>query len=550
MFNLAGCSLAQDRLDDALNNVNEALQALETTSSSIERAAALVLRASILARKGQTAEAEAQIAVVLSDRTEHLEDETLIDAAEIHNSFGSADAALVILDRLSGRPPATLIARRQLSNTRCTLLVREGRFKAAQEAFAEYPDGMATVVGGKSQRLFIDAYLASATGDSRAAHAAALAHAHAARQGAHAWRRSAELLIALGDSDRRLDEVVVVVGSKGPWHLTYLADLLVPELGRLSGEAVRVVHDAAVLHPARWRSSLRSFIARAASSDVLAPARLLEIIGEASDIPTLRAIGRTIKRGGTGGDLGRTLVRRLAHHVYVEDQGRVRLRVGNRDVGGTEIRRKVLALVCFLLTKQDLSATRDQVLDALWPDLDPELAQNSLNQTLYFLRRVFEEKYSDDLSPGYVRHDSDVIWLNPELVTSRSIECRELIRAISPRPSPDDVERLVQTYRGRFALDFEYEEWAGAYRDGLHAAFLEIVERSVLDDFRTGHFDRGIGVARRSLEIDPAAEQLEISLLRMYRASGAHAAAAEQYAHYASVMRAELGTEPPPLEAL
>jgi DNA-binding SARP family transcriptional activator len=405
-------------------------------------------------------------------------------------------------------------------------------------------------VGGKSQRLFVEAYLSLASGDPRAQQAASIAREHAGRQGAHGWRRLAELLLALSGGERPLDDVVVVIGRQAPWHLTYVADLLVPELGRLSADAGSVVQDAAMLHPARWRFALRRFVSRAPSSEVLPAARLLEVIGEARDIPTLRAIGRTIKRGGTGGDVGRTLVRRLAHRIYVEDQGRVRLRVGSRNVVGSEVRRKVLALICFLLTKQDLSGTRDQVLDALWPELDPDLAQNSLNQTLYFLRRVFEEKYSDDLSPGYVRHDSDVIWLDPELVTSRSIECRELIRSISPRPSPDDVERLVKTYRGRFALDFEYEEWAGAYRDGLHAAFLEIVERSVLDDFMTGHFERGIGVARRALEVDPAAEQIEISLLRMYRASGAHAAAAEQYAHYASVMRAELGLEPPPLEAL
>ena len=33
------------------------------------------------------------------------------------------------------------------------------------------------------------------------------------------------------------------------------------------------------------------------------------------------------------------------------------------------MRRKVLALLCFLLTKPAMSSTRDQVLDALWPDL-------------------------------------------------------------------------------------------------------------------------------------------------------------------------------------
>ena len=94
---------------------------------------------------------------------------------------------------------------------------------------------------------------------------------------------------------------------------------------------------------------------------------------------------------------------------------------------------------------------------------------------------------------------------------------------------------MVEAYRGRFALDFEYEEWAAPYRDWLHASYLEIVERAVNDDIETGHFDRGINLARRVLDVDPTAEHVEVSLLRLYRASGAHAAAAEQYSHYASV---------------
>jgi two-component SAPR family response regulator len=118
------------------------------------------------------------------------------------------------------------------------------------------------------------------------------------------------------------------------------------------------------------------------------------------------------------------------------------------------------------------------------------------------------------------------------------------------KPSPDDVERLTSIYRGRFALDFEYEEWAAAYRDHLHATYLEIVERSVMDDLTTGHYDRGIRIARRALEVDSSAEQIEVCLLRLYRVTGAHSAAAEQYAHYSAIMREEVGVEPPPLDAL
>ena len=93
------------------------------------------------------------------------------------------------------------------------------------------------------------------------------------------------------------------------------------------------------------------------------------------------------------------------------------------------------------------------------------------------------------------------------------------------------------------------QEWAAPYRDWLHASYLEIVERAVNDDIETGHFDRGISLARRVLDIDPTAEHVEVSLLRLYRASGAHAAAAEQYSHYASTIREQLGVEPPPLDS-
>jgi two-component SAPR family response regulator len=77
-----------------------------------------------------------------------------------------------------------------------------------------------------------------------------------------------------------------------------------------------------------------------------------------------------------------------------------------------------------------------------------------------------------------------------------------------------------------------------------------VVERAVASDLETGHFERGIKVARRVLDVDPTAEQVEVTLLRLYRASGAHSAAAEQYGHYAGVLRDQLGLDPPPLDAL
>ena len=114
----------------------------------------------------------------------------------------------------------------------------------------------------------------------------------------------------------------------------------------------------------------------------------------------------------------------------------------------------------------------------------------------------------------------------------------------------DDILLLARLYRGKFALDFAYEDWASAYRDTLHAAYIQAMEQAVVADVKAGHYGRAMALARRALDVDPAAEPLERLLLDAYHRSGSPAAAAEQYSHYASVFRDEIGVEPPSLEQL
>ena len=78
----------------------------------------------------------------------------------------------------------------------------------------------------------------------------------------------------------------------------------------------------------------------------------------------------------------------------------------------------------------------------------------------------------------------------------------------------------------------------------------EVIERAVTDAAVAAKFDRAIELCQRALEIDPTCEPLERQLLRLYRLTGSHAAAEEQYRHYAAVMRDDLGITAPPLSEL
>jgi len=182
--------------------------------------------------------------------------------------------------------------------------------------------------------------------------------------------------------------------------------------------------------------------------------------------------------------------------------------------------------------------------------MDPASAINSLNQTVYFLRRVFEVEYNEDLSPGYLHHESEILWLDSELVSAQSRRCADLVTEVRETATSAAVDLLSETYTGRFALDFMYEEWATEHRDSLHLAYLQIIESAVSADIESGRHLHGISLARRALLVEPRLETFERSLVRLFRLTGAHAAAAEQYHHYVTTLREDTGIEPPPLDSV
>jgi DNA-binding SARP family transcriptional activator len=367
-----------------------------------------------------------------------------------------------------------------------------------------------------------------------------------------------------------LADAIETAGRLDPFSLSLVAPRLVEHLDALETEQLEPLATEAARRAERWRPVLRAACDAAGTAGrpaagARASARLLAEIGAPEDLPRLAAIPSTTRRrgraaagapadGGAQPDalLVRRLARRLARPVFVEDLGVVRIHVGDGPRPIARVRRKVLALVCFLLARPDLAATRDEILDALWESSDPGAAANSLNQTIYYLRRTLEDRYDSRRSPHYVTYDRELVSLDPELVDSRSRRCLVLLDRCEREADGADpeIDRLADLYQDRFALDFAYEAWTEAHRESVHLRYLGVMERAVRRCAVAGERARGIRLARRVLAVDPTATEIELALIRLYRADEAHASVAEQYAHYRTLLRDELGLEAPPLDSL
>jgi ATP/maltotriose-dependent transcriptional regulator MalT/DNA-binding SARP family transcriptional activator len=550
LLNLANAQWPLGNPEAVIAAGTEAIRILGSADNSWDLSSAHLNVAKGLAHIGRWHEAQAHIKDAIDETDRIAEPEVVSEAAELEAMYGDPARGLLILGRVFAE------SERRRDDPFCRyvaarIALEHDRPRRAGELLRQI-EGEALVPGFRSSRLSLDLQIRSIDDPSDPDLPAAFEAALRSAQGQQAWLwwkniRLTEALIspsdALADHFRSLEP-----GDAA--FLSIQAELVLRRLADLDEPAFEAVRTEASLRPERWRWALRRFISGTGppALSVRRAVELLELVGESQDVPLLAALRQT--KALRFPDAGRALSRRLAPRVYVEDLGRVIIRIGDRTVPGTDIRKKVLSLLCFLLTRPQFTATREQVLEALWPEMDPEAGANSLNQSVYFLRRVFEPGCEDDNTAGYLRSRADLIWLDQDLVQSRSADCLKLIAAIRRDQSPELVTRLAESYKGRFGVDFIYDDWASSFRDTLHASFLDRIERAVTRDTEAGAFDRALLVAQLALQADPDAEQIELCLLRVYRRTGANAAAAEQYAHYAGVMRDQLGVDPLPLEAI
>jgi DNA-binding SARP family transcriptional activator len=300
-------------------------------------------------------------------------------------------------------------------------------------------------------------------------------------------------------------------------------------------------------HPKRWLPGIRRQLEAGNTPNARIAASLLDSYGELGDVGLLRAYAKTYVKRGPGRYLGVALARRASPVLTIHDLGRIAIEVGDRLVRLTAMRRKSAATLMYLVTRPGLTANREQLVDAIWPDADPISATNSLNQSLYFLRREIDPWYEDGLSVDYIELQGDLVWLDRDLVRADSASVFQMLTGATA--SLDSLADSIRSYGGQFAPEFEYDEWALAWRGRVHSTFLDVAH-TVIDRLVAANDLRRAGdVAGHVISVDPAAMDIEQRLIWIYGRMGKASAARSQYEHLRRQDAID-GLDTPPLAAL
>lgn len=304
--------------------------------------------------------------------------------------------------------------------------------------------------------------------------------------------------------------------------------------------------------PERWRPVLRRVLASGDAASQLAAAELLSEVGEIDDVAVIASWERSLKKSARKTMLSIGLARRVCPTLCIADLGSVSVTIADQTVFLADVRPKAAALLLFLVTRPRHTATRDQVLDALWPEQASGQAANSLHQTLYFLRQSVTLAANQAKSLiEYIPLDAELLRLESAVVHIDSAAFSRQARILigQDRRGPEAAS-LLRSYQGKFAPEFEYEDWAIQWREFVHAAFLELTEKTAREWLRHGLPSEAAALLSHAVEVDRDAFELRPLLLAALVKSGAKAAAQRLHKVYSLDSEREFGEPLPTLSQI
>lgn len=222
--------------------------------------------------------------------------------------------------------------------------------------------------------------------------------------------------------------------------------------------------------------------------------------------------------------------------------GGIRVSVGDRVIERSAwSRRSARGVVSLLALSAGHRLHREQIADALWPDLDSVAAANNLRKAVHLARRALSDDpaVDDALLIGDKETISlpDDVWIDVDAFLAAAAAARR-------SSDPADYGKAIELYRGDLLPDDRYEAWVLPHLDELRGESVALLaEQAGLLEAR-GDLDGAAAALRRALIVEPLEEDLVVQLMRVLALTGRRHEAEEVYERLRDALAAELGALP------
>ena len=217
------------------------------------------------------------------------------------------------------------------------------------------------------------------------------------------------------------------------------------------------------------------------------------------------------------------------------DELRIWLLGGFRvSIGATEIDpvrwrlKKTRSLIKLLALAPDHRLHREQLMETLWPDLEPEAASNNLRKALHHARRGLTVAAGAPVS--HLRFQDDLLSLASDRRCWIDVDAFEQAAAEARRSGSMGTYRAaLDLYAGDLLPEDRYEDWTSSRRDGLRQDHLLLLAELAALCEREREPARAIETLQQLLSRDAGREDAHRNLMRLYALTGQRQQALRQY---------------------
>jgi DNA-binding SARP family transcriptional activator len=204
-----------------------------------------------------------------------------------------------------------------------------------------------------------------------------------------------------------------------------------------------------------------------------------------------------------------------------------------------------------LISHREAPLDRDQIIEYLWPEMDPNNAQRNFKVTLNTLNQVLEPERRAGIEPAFILREGTTyalcptadIWLDAQVFKTWIYQANALFdtnldQAISL------IQNALSLYRGEYLPEARYDTWAAAEREHLAVLFLRSADRLVNIYIQENRFEDTVDLCQRVLFFDNCWERAYRYMMVAFDRLGDHGQAARTYNRCVKTLREELDISP------
>jgi ATP/maltotriose-dependent transcriptional regulator MalT/DNA-binding SARP family transcriptional activator len=275
-------------------------------------------------------------------------------------------------------------------------------------------------------------------------------------------------------------------------------------------------------------------------------ARIPQLDADLAD-QLLRDHGVDVESRRVAGPLG--VLVRSAPAVSIQTLGVFRVIRDGVPIPNTAWKSKKARDLLKILVARRRPTPRDQLMELLWPEVDPALASNRLSVLLSTVREVLQPQAAGEgplvSTGGAMSLDLTQVSVDVEDFLTQATAALEADRAKEP-DAPVRLAAALSAHTGDFLEDDPYQEWAAGLAEEVRATHIALLRALAARLRETLDTDAVVRYSLRLLQQDPYDEEAHLNLVAVLLGAGRLGQARRHYQNYVRRMQ-EIGVPPRPL---